>query len=57
MFHLIFKVSTGSKRKRDEIFVGNLDFNKKIFHTAWHPTENIVAVASANNLFLNFART
>lgn len=46
------KVSTGGKRKKDEIFVDCLDFNKKILHTAWHPTENIIAVAATNNLFL-----
>lgn len=46
------KVCTGSKRKKDEISVDCLDFNKKILHTAWHPTENIIAVAATNNLFL-----
>merc|ERR1712117_774799 len=46
------KVSTAGKRKRDEIFVDCLDFNKKIPHTAWHPHENIIAVAATNNLFL-----
>jgi len=46
------KVSTGGKRKKDEIFVDCLDFNKKILHTAWHPSENIIAVAATNNLFL-----
>jgi len=46
------KVSTAGKRKRDEIFVDCLDFNKKILHTAWHPHENIIAVAATNNLFL-----
>jgi hypothetical protein len=45
-------VSTGGKRKKDEIYVDCLDFNKKILHTAWHPTENIIAVAATNNLFL-----
>lgn len=46
------KVSTGAKRKKDEIYVDCLDFNKKILHTAWHPQENIIAVAATNNLFL-----
>ncbi|XP_066904672.1 serine/threonine-protein phosphatase 2A 55 kDa regulatory subunit B delta isoform isoform X2 [Halyomorpha halys] len=46
------KVCTGGKRKKDEISVDCLDFNKKILHTAWHPTENIIAVAATNNLFL-----
>ena len=46
------KVCTGGKRKKDEIAVDCLDFNKKILHTAWHPQENIVAVAATNNLYL-----
>merc|ERR1719245_2991498 len=44
------KVSTGGKRRRDEIFVDCLDFNKKILHTAWHPHENIIAVAAQQPL-------
>ena len=48
----LLQVSTAGKRKRDEIFVDCLDFNKKILHTAWHPHENIIAVAATNNLFL-----
>ena len=50
--YYILQVSTGGKRKKDEIFVDCLDFNKKILHTAWHPSENIIAVAATNNLFL-----
>lgn len=49
---LLFQVGLGSKRKKDEISVDCLDFNKKILHTAWHPKENIIAVAATNNLFL-----
>jgi len=46
------KVGTTPKRKKDEIGVDCLDFSKKILHTAWHPKENIIAVAATNNLFL-----
>ncbi|KAF2982819.1 hypothetical protein EK904_001360 [Melospiza melodia maxima] len=46
------KVCTTGKRKKDEITVDSLDFNKKILHTAWHPAENIIAVAATNNLYL-----
>ncbi|NXD56790.1 2ABD phosphatase, partial [Corvus moneduloides] len=46
------KVCTTGKRKKDEITVDSLDFNKKILHTAWHPSENIIAVAATNNLYL-----
>ena len=49
---LFYQVSTGGKRKKDEIYVDSLDFNKKILHTAWHPSENVIAVAATNNLFL-----
>lgn len=48
----VAQVCTGGKRKKDEISVDCLDFNKKILHTAWHPSENVVAVAATNNLFL-----
>ncbi|RWS12507.1 Protein phosphatase PP2A regulatory subunit-like protein [Dinothrombium tinctorium] len=46
------KVCTGGKKKKDEISVESLDFNRKILHTAWHPNENIIAVAATNNLFI-----
>nr|XP_023415596.1 serine/threonine-protein phosphatase 2A 55 kDa regulatory subunit B delta isoform isoform X3 [Loxodonta africana] len=46
------KVCTGGKRKKDEISVDSLDFNKKILHTAWHPVENVIAVAATNNLYI-----
>lgn len=46
------KVCTGGKRKKDEISVDCLDFNKKILHTAWHPHDDIIAVAATNNLYL-----
>ena len=46
------RVTTGGKRKKDEISVDSLDFNRKILHTAWHPLDNIIAVATTNNLFI-----
>uniref|UniRef100_A0A8C1X899 Serine/threonine-protein phosphatase 2A 55 kDa regulatory subunit B n=1 Tax=Cyprinus carpio TaxID=7962 RepID=A0A8C1X899_CYPCA len=46
------RVCAGGKRKKDEISVDSLDFNKKILHTAWHPQENIIAVATTNNLYI-----
>ncbi|EDV22961.1 uncharacterized protein TRIADDRAFT_50614 [Trichoplax adhaerens] len=45
-------VSSSNRRKKDEIGVESLDFNKKILHAAWHPSENILAVAATNNLYL-----
>lgn len=46
------KVCAGGKRKKDEISVDSLDFNRKILHSAWHPTDNIIAVAATNNLYI-----
>lgn len=46
------KIGNSSKRKKDEINVDCLDFSKKILHTAWHPTENVIAVAATNNLYI-----
>ena len=42
------QVCSGGKRKKDEISVDCLDFNKKILHTAWHPQVRL----DANNLSL-----
>jgi serine/threonine-protein phosphatase 2A regulatory subunit B len=30
----------------------NMDFNKKILHSSWHPRENTIAIAATNNLFI-----
>ena len=30
----------------------NMDFNKKILHSSWHPQENTIAIAATNNLFI-----
>lgn len=46
------RVCTAGKRRKDEISVDCLDFNRKILHTAWHPDENILALAATNNLYL-----
>lgn len=43
---------TTGKKKKDEMNVDSLDFTSKILHTAWHPRDNIIAVAATNNLFL-----
>ncbi|XP_022703304.1 serine/threonine-protein phosphatase 2A 55 kDa regulatory subunit B alpha isoform-like isoform X2 [Varroa jacobsoni] len=40
------------KRKKEELTVDCLDFNRKILHTAWHPRDNVLAVAATNNLYL-----
>nr|XP_033805604.1 protein phosphatase 2, regulatory subunit B, gamma isoform X1 [Geotrypetes seraphini]XP_033805612.1 protein phosphatase 2, regulatory subunit B, gamma isoform X1 [Geotrypetes seraphini] len=46
------RVCIGGKRRKDDISVDSLDFTKKILHTAWHPNENIIAIAATNNLYI-----
>lgn len=36
----------------EEVGADALDFNKKILHTAWHPKENIIALAATNRLYI-----
>ena len=40
------------RKKKEEVPVEAIDFNKKILHAAWHPHENSIAVAATNNLFV-----
>lgn len=40
------------KPKKDETFVDNIDLNRRIYHTAWNPNQNLIAVASTKNLFI-----
>ncbi|ESN91505.1 hypothetical protein HELRODRAFT_108341 [Helobdella robusta] len=44
------------RRKRDEVAVESLDFNKKILHAAWHPADSVVAIAATNNLYIYNAK-
>ncbi|KAJ3276792.1 protein phosphatase 2A regulatory subunit cdc55 [Terramyces sp. JEL0728] len=39
-------------RKKEFFNVEKLDYNRRIFHTSWHPRENTIALAATNNLFL-----
>jgi serine/threonine-protein phosphatase 2A regulatory subunit B len=37
------------------VVVGEIDFTKKVLHYSWHATEDIVAVAGLNNLYIYHA--
>lgn len=43
---------SGVKRKKDEFNADAVDYSKKILHSAWHPEDNIIAVAATNNLYI-----
>jgi len=50
---LRMKLGRGPSRKSDnELNADNIDFTKKVLHVAWHPQNDIVAVATNNNLYL-----
>jgi len=42
----------GKKRIKPEINVDTLNFQQKVLHADWHPTQNIIAVAATNNLYI-----
>mmetsp|Transcript_6001 Transcript_6001/g.19116 ORF Transcript_6001/g.19116 Transcript_6001/m.19116 type:complete len:431 (+) Transcript_6001:184-1476(+) len=44
--------SRSALQRRRKSDAGALDFNKKALHVSWHPTDNIVAIAGLNNLYL-----
>ena len=55
MFNLA-QVCSGGKRKKDEISVDCLDFNKKILHTAWHPQVPFRPEVSHKNMLSSSGR-
>lgn len=46
------KVFNGVRKKKEEVSVDSLDFHSKVLHSAWHPKDNIIAIAATNNLFI-----
>jgi len=49
------KVNTAGmviKRKRNEIQLSEIDYTKKVLHSAWHPKEHIIAIAATNRLLI-----
>lgn len=51
------KVHQSARRnRRDEVHPDSLEFAKKILHCAYHPKDNIIAIATAHNLFTYMAK-
>jgi len=46
------KKSPNKRKGKDDPTSEQIDFTKKILHVAWHPTENLIAVGAAHNLFM-----
>jgi len=47
------KLGCGPVNKPDNrIVADDIDFNRKVLHVAWHPAEDVIAVAANNNLYL-----
>ncbi|PVU84542.1 hypothetical protein BB559_007575 [Furculomyces boomerangus] len=38
--------------RKEDVNPDNLDYNRKILHSSWHPKEDTIAVAATNNLFI-----
>jgi len=50
---LRIKLGRGATRKTDtQLNADDIDHTKKVLHVAWHPWEDIIAVAANNNLYL-----
>ncbi|EJW83831.1 phosphatase pp2a regulatory subunit B, partial [Wuchereria bancrofti] len=43
---------TGETQADEDVNADSLDFTKKILHTAWHPKQNIIALAATNRLYI-----
>lgn len=46
------KMKPPKKKSKEEINPDTIDFTKKIMHVSWHPSENLIAIAAANNLYI-----
>ncbi|CAF1010184.1 unnamed protein product [Adineta steineri] len=49
-------LQSARRNRRDEINPDSLEFSKKILHCAYHPTDDIIAIATAHNLFTYTAK-
>eukprot|EP00121_Abeoforma_whisleri_P014774 Awhi_evm1s13625 len=46
------KFGSKKKKQQQEPNIENVNFNQKVLHSDWHPTENLLAVAATNNLYI-----
>lgn len=44
--------ATGAENQGVDANENSLDFTIKLLHLAWHPTENSIACAAANSLYM-----
>eukprot|EP00005_Dracoamoeba_jomungandri_P002350 CAMPEP_0174261502 /NCGR_PEP_ID=MMETSP0439-20130205/11467_1 /TAXON_ID=0 /ORGANISM="Stereomyxa ramosa, Strain Chinc5" /LENGTH=433 /DNA_ID=CAMNT_0015345983 /DNA_START=134 /DNA_END=1435 /DNA_ORIENTATION=+ len=51
-FGLRTKLGRAPKRATMDLNADDINFNKKVLHVAWHPGDDVVAVAANNNLYL-----
>ncbi|RWW73931.1 hypothetical protein BHE74_00018168 [Ensete ventricosum] len=47
--------ATGAENQGVDANGNSLDFTTKLLHLAWHPTENSIACAAANSLYMYYA--
>ncbi|CAH2036415.1 unnamed protein product [Thlaspi arvense] len=48
-------VSRGSESTGVDGYSNSLDYSTKLLHLAWHPSENAIACAAANSLYMYYA--
>ncbi len=49
------KSITGAESPGVDANGNTFDFTTKLLHLAWHPTENSIACAAANSLYMYYA--
>lgn len=49
-------LQSARRNRRDEIHPDSLEFSKKILHCAFHPMDDIIAIATAHNLYTYTAK-
>ncbi|RWW27668.1 hypothetical protein BHE74_00011922 [Ensete ventricosum] len=48
-------IETGSESPAVDANGNSYDFTTKLLHLAWHPTENLIACAAMNSLYMYYA--